>query len=263
MHAATRERPFETRPLTPAIGVEILGVDIGGGVDEALFGAIYRAFLAHQVVVFRDQDIRPARQVDFGSRFGELQIHVMSQYHQSEHPELYFLTNLGPDGEPSGKHPDRGTLAWHTDGSWQRITGQATIMYAEEIPSTGGETWFADMYEAYERLAAAEKERLGTMRAVHNLDFSRNRRHGEEPMTEAQRRERPPVSQPIVRTHPETGRRAVFLGDHAECIEGLPYEEGRALIEKLNAAIIHDDLVYRRMDPEAKAKVANELADFF
>ena len=245
MSATRAEQALQMRPLTPGLGVEILGVDIGRGIDDALFASIYDAFLAHQIIVFRDQDIPPGRQVEFGSRFGELQVHVMSQYHQNQHPELYFLTNLGPDGEPSGKHPDRGTLEWHTDGSWQRITGQATIMYAEEIPANGGETWFADMYGAYERLDDTEKARLAPLRALHNLDFSRNRRHGEDPLTEAQRREKPPVAQPVVRTHPETGRRAIFLGDHAECIEGMPYEEGRALVEALNAAIIHDDLVYR------------------
>ena len=86
--------------------------------------------------------------------------------------------------------------------------------------------------------------RLEKMRAVHNLDFSRTRRYGEDLMTEAQKRERPPVDHPIVRRHPETGRRCVYLGDHAEYIVGLPYDEGRALIEELNAMTIHPDLTY-------------------
>jgi alpha-ketoglutarate-dependent taurine dioxygenase len=80
--------------------------------------------------------------------------------------------------------------------------------------------------------------------AVHNLDFSRTRRHGEEPMTEAQRNARPPVDHPVVRTHPETGRKCLFLGDHAEYIVGMDYAEGRALIEELNRLAVHPDLTY-------------------
>jgi taurine dioxygenase len=184
--------------------------------------------------------------VEFGRRFGEVQVHVMNQYHADGYPELYRLSNLDAHGKPNGKHPDKGTLSWHTDGSWQRVTGQATIIYGEVMPERGegGETHFCDTYGAYERLDAAWKARISTMRAVHNLDFSRNRRHGEEPMTEAQRLAKPPVDHPVVRTHPETGRKCLYLGDHAEYIVGMPYEEGRALIEELNALAIHPDLTY-------------------
>ncbi len=182
--------------------------------------------------MFAPQDLPPGRQVEFARHFGEVQVHVMNQYHADGYPELYRLSNLDAHGRPNGKHPDKGTLAWHTDGSWQRVTGQATIIYGEVMPGTGegGETHFCDMYGAYERLDAAWKARIASMRAVHNLDFSRNRRHG--------------VDHPVVRTHPETGRKCLYLGDHAEYIVGLPYEEGRALIEELNALAIHPDLTY-------------------
>jgi len=196
------------------------------------------------VLLFPPQDVPPARQVAFARRFGEVQIHIMNQYHADGFPELYRLSNLDADGNPSGKHPDKGTLAWHTDGSWQRVTGQATIIYGEVMPEVGGETHFADMYGAYERLSSEWKARIAGLRAVHNLDFSRTRRHGEDPMTEAQRREKPPVDQPVVRTHPETGRKCLYLGDHAEYIVGMPYDEGRALIEELNRLAIHPDLTY-------------------
>lgn len=231
--------------LSPNLGVEVRGVDLARGVDDATFDAIYAAFLEHEVLLFDAQDLPPGRQVEFARRFGEVQVHVMNQYHLPGHPELYRLTNLDADGKPNGRHPDRGTMAWHTDGSWQRVTGQATILYAEVATEEGGETHFADMVGAYERLAPEWKARLEGMRAVHNLDFSRSRRHGDDPLTDEQRRARPPVDHPIVRTHAETGRRCVFLGDHAESIVGMPYDEGRALIETLNAMIIHDDLVYR------------------
>jgi taurine dioxygenase len=239
-----QDRPLEIRPLTPKLGAAIANVRLADGMSDELFRAIYAAFLRYQVLLFPPQDVPPASQVGFARRFGEVQIHVMNQYHADGYPELYRLSNLDEKGDPSGLHPDRGTLAWHTDGSWQRVTGQATIIYGELMPEVGGETHFCDMYGAYQRLSPAWKARIADMRAVHNLDFSRTRRHGEDPMTEEQRKAKPPVDHPIVRTHPETGRKCVFLGDHAEYIVGMPYDEGRALIEELNALIVHPDLTY-------------------
>jgi taurine dioxygenase len=242
MAAATT--PFEVRALTPALGAELIGVDLAAGVDREQFAAIYQAFLRHQVLLFGPQALTPAQQVQFARHFGELQVHVMNQYHANQHPELCRLSNLDENGSPNGRHPDRGTLAWHTDGSWQRVTGQATILYAEVVTDEGGETHFCDMYGAYDRLDPEWKARIDSLRAVHNLDFSRSRRHGEDPMTPAQRSAVPPVDHPIVRTHPETGRRCIFLGDHAEHILGMDYDEGRALIETLNAMAVHPDLTY-------------------
>jgi taurine dioxygenase len=232
------------RPLTPNLGAEVLGVDLASGTDDETFRALYAAFLRHQVLLFEVEDLPPGRQVELARRFGPVQIHVMNQYHADGHPELYRLSNLDEHGNPTGRHPDKGTLAWHTDGSWQRVTGQATIIYAEVVPEVGGETHFCDMYGAYERLSPVWKARIAGLRAVHNLDFSRTRRHGEDPMTAEQRSQVPPVDHPIVRTHPETGRKCIYLGDHAEYVLGMDYDEGRALIEELNALAIHPDLTY-------------------
>jgi taurine dioxygenase len=230
-------RPFRLRALEGGLGAEVLDLQVAA-VDDATFPALYAVFLKHQLLLFRDQDLPPVAQIAFARRFGPVQVHVMNQYHANAHPELYTLSNLGPDGKPSGKHPDRGTMAWHTDGSWRRVTGQATMLYSEVIPESGGGTGFADMYGAYDALAQAEKTRLAGLRAMHNLNFSRNRRHGEEPMTDEQRAAAPPVDQPIVRTHPETHRKCIFLGDHAESIVGMPYDEGRAFIDALNDRVI-------------------------
>jgi alpha-ketoglutarate-dependent 2,4-dichlorophenoxyacetate dioxygenase len=244
MGASPASFPFAVRPLTPRLGAEISGVALDADMDEALFGAVYRAFLRYQVLLFPPQELPPGRQVALARRFGEVQIHVMDQYHADGHPELYRLSNLDEQGRPTGRHPDKGTLAWHTDGSWQRVTGQATLIYGEVMPAHGGETHFCDMYGAYERLSPAWKARIADLRAVHNLDFSRTRRHGEDPLTDEQRRAKPPVDHPIVRTHPETGRKCIYLGDHGEYIAGMAYEEGRALIEELNALAVHPDLTY-------------------
>ena len=236
--------PISVRPLTAHLGAEVSGVKLADDISDEVFHAIYRAYLRYQVLLFPPQDLPPGRQVEFARRFGEVQIHVMNQYHADGFPELYRLSNLDDQGRPNGRHPDKGTLYWHTDGSWRRVTGQATIIYGEVVPKVGGETHFCDMYGAYERLDPLWKARIANLRAMHNLDFSRTRRHGEDPMSEAQRRETPPVDHPVVRTHPETGRKCLYLGDHAESIVGMPYAEGRALIEELNALAVHPDLTY-------------------
>ena len=95
-------------------------MDLSEGVDERTFDAVYQALLRYQVLLFGPFDLPPGRQVEFARRFGEVQIHVMNQYHAEAYPELYRLSNLDAQGNPNGRHPDKGTLAWHTDGSWQR-----------------------------------------------------------------------------------------------------------------------------------------------
>ena len=118
--------PFAVRPLTPKLGAEISGIELARGVTPQIFRAIYDAFLRYQVLLFPPQDVPPAAQVAFARQFGEVQVHVMSMYHADGFPELYRLSNLDEKGRPNGKHPDKGTLAWHTDGSWRRVSGQAT-----------------------------------------------------------------------------------------------------------------------------------------
>ena len=240
-----RDWAFKVKPLHPVLGCEITDITLAQAVSPALFAKVYEAFLAYELILFRDVDLPPATQVAFAKSFGEVQIHVMNQYQgYKDHPEIYMLSNRDKDGKPSGKHPDRGTLYWHTDGSWKERTGQATMMYSEIVPASGGETEFADMYSAYDLLPAAIKAKIEGRCAIHNFDFSRTRRHGEDPLTAEQKAKVPPVAHPIVRTHPQTGRKAIFLGDHAESIEGMDYAEGRALIEELNEMITEPARVY-------------------
>ncbi len=132
---AERDWPFKVKPLHPVLGCEITDITLAEAVSPAMFAKVYEAFLAYELILFRDVDLPPATQVAFARNFGEVQVHVLSQYHgYKEHPEIYMLSNLDKDGKPSGKHPDRGTLYWHTDGSWKERTGQATMMYSEIVP---------------------------------------------------------------------------------------------------------------------------------
>ena len=171
---AVRDWPFKVEPLHPVLGCEITGITLAEAVSPAMFAKVYEAFLDYELILFRDVDLPPATQVAFARNFGEVQVHVLSQYHgYKEHPEIYMLSNLDKDGNPSGKHPDSGTLYWHTDGSWKERTGQATMMYSEIVPrrATAEKPQFADMYSAYELLPAAMKARIEGKRAIHNFDF--------------------------------------------------------------------------------------------
>src|SRR5262249_26233621 len=132
--ASLASAPFEVRPLTSRLGASIHGLDVAQPMSDEVFAALYSAFLRHKVLLFPPHDLPAAAQVAFARRFGEVQVHVMSMYHADGHPELYRLSNLDAEGRPNGKHPDKGTLAWHTDGSWRRVTGQATIIYGEIVP---------------------------------------------------------------------------------------------------------------------------------
>jgi len=139
-HSA-RDWPFAVKALHPVLGCEINGITLADAVSPALFAKVYEAFLEYQLILFRDVDLPPSTQVAFARNFGEVQVHVLSQYHgYKDHPEIYMLSNLDKDGNPSGKHPDKGTLYWHTDGSWRERTGQATMMYSELVPQLGGES---------------------------------------------------------------------------------------------------------------------------
>jgi taurine dioxygenase len=242
----SRDWPFQVTPLHPVLGCEITGITLEQTVSPAIFAKVYEAFLDYELILFRDVDLPPTTQVAFARNFGEVNVHVLSQYHGYGHPEIYMLSNLDKDGNPSGKHPDRGTLYWHTDGSWKERTGHATMMYSEILPppGDGGQTQFADMYTGYELLPADIKKKIEGKRAIHNFTFSRKRRHSEDPLTAKQSAEVPPVAHPIVRTHPETGRKAIFLGDHAESIEGMDYDEGRALIEEINVLSTPPENIY-------------------
>ena len=234
---------FAVRPLGPGIGAEIEGVNLAADIDGGLFAEIYDAFVRYKVLVFRDQDLPPVRQIDFARRFGEPQVHVLNQFHDREYPELYLLSNLDENDQPSGAHPDPGTAYFHTDGSWTTRRTIATMLYSLEAPRRGGETQVADMEQVYESLDDKMKERIRPLRAIHNLNFSKQRRDP-VPLTEDQLRQTPPVEHPMVRIHPDSGRPSLYLGDHAESVVGMEYETGRALITELNALAVRPEFVY-------------------
>jgi alpha-ketoglutarate-dependent 2,4-dichlorophenoxyacetate dioxygenase len=234
---------LQARPLTPSFGVEVCALDLSEPLPPAAAAELRALFDQHLVLLFRDQRLLPERHIAFARNFGPLEVHVLDQYHADRHPELFVLSNVGPDGRPNQVHPDRGTLVWHTDASFQRCPALATILYAEAVPQAGGHTLFADTLSAFEALSLADQEWLAAKRAVHDLSVSREKA-GYGPLPAEQGVKVPAVEHPLVRTHPPTGRRGLYLGSHAQRIAGLPDVESAGLIERLIAHITEPRFVY-------------------
>jgi len=232
-------------PLTQSgFAAEIDGVSLDHPLAPAQVDALLAAFIDHRVLLFRHQRLSRAEHIAFSKLFGELEHHVLSQYLDPQHPELYVISNVGPDGRLRGEHPDKGTLFWHTDTSFTPTPSLATILRGIELPADGGQTWFADMQGAYDALPEAMKRRIAGLRVVHDLAMSRVR-SGDLPLTDEQRERAPPVAHPLARTHPVTGRKALYMGLHADHIVGMSRQEGRALLDELTEFATQDRFVYK------------------
>ena len=246
---------IKIKKLHKKFGAEILNYKLSKDLNNKSFKEILKTFNEYGILLFRNQNLSIKNQVTFGRKFGKVLIHAVNQNHAKGHPEIYVLSNLDNTGKPSGKHPDQGSLYWHTDGSWRKITGQATIMVADIIPSKGGETHFCCMENAYNSLSDNIKLNIDDLFAIHNLDFSRTRRHGHDPLSKKQKNNAPPVIHPIVRTHPNTSRKSLFLGDHAEYIEDMDYSKGRNFIERLNKLATKTKFIYKHKYKEGDVLV--------
>lgn len=231
-------------PISDVMGGEVHDVDLSRPLGDTTFRAIEAAFHRYKLLRFPGQHLTEAQHVAFSRCFGDLQIHVLEQFRHPQQPELYVLSNVDKTGKTTGRHPDRGTLVWHSDLSFQRRPALATILYGIEVPRRGGETLFADMVAAYEALPETMKRRVAGVRAIHDLDYSRTRA-GEPPMTPKQRAEAPPVDHPLVRTHPGTGQKLLYISNHVSHMEGMPVEEGRALLNELMEHATQERFVYR------------------
>jgi taurine dioxygenase len=241
-------KDIEVQPLQGApLGARISGIDLAEPLDDDAVETLHRALLDFQVLVFPDQTIDDDQHAEFAKHWGKLQEHVLNQYVQEGRPEIFIITNLGKDGKPIGEHPDPGAAIWHTDGSWSGERGLVTMLHAQRLPASGGDTLYANMYAAYEGLDDADKTLIESAIAIHDLDASRQRTSARLQMTVEQKRAAPPVEWPVVRTHPESGRKCLYLGEHAARIKDMSYEEGRALIDRLNAHASQDKYVYRHV----------------
>lgn len=231
---------MEVKPLSGVMGAEVRGVDLSRPID---LERIQQAFDRHLLLVFPAQAIEPAQHIAFSRAFGDLQVHVLDQYRHPQYPEIYLLSNV-KGGKTTGEHPDKGTLVWHSDLSFQKRPALATILYGLEVPKAGGDTLYANMYAAYDALDGDTKAQIENLRAVHDLDASRMRA-GEPPMSAEQRAKAPPVEHPMVTKHPRTGRKILYISRHVSHIAGMERAKSDALLDRLMAHATQDRFVFR------------------
>jgi len=227
-------------PLTPTIGAEIEGVDLTRPLSEATVSALRRALLDWKVLFFRDQEIDTGQHLAFARRFGELEVHPFAPQ-KPGYPEVLAITH---DEKSRGREN-----TWHSDVTWRLEPSLGSILRALEVPPVGGDTLFADMYAAYEGLTDEVKARIEGALAVHDFENFRRgmRKRGvSEAEIEAFDKLYPTVEHPVVRTHPETGRKALYVNfGHTMRFAGMTEEESRPLLEFLFAHQVKPEFTCR------------------
>ena len=228
----------EITPTDATLGAVVSNVRLNALDDEA-FRVIEEAWHAHAVLIFPDQHLSDEEQVDFSQRFGPLE-RSLTKTHTQGDPAIIHLSNVKKDGTLWEADSDTGRLLkgnnyWHTDSSYKRIPAKASLLRAKIVPKTGGETAFADMRAAYDALDSAMQGWLADKVAVHSYAYSQGKVGGMGGITQDEWDALPPVEQPVIRTHPATGRRNLYIGRHASQIVGEDPDESRRLLEELCA----------------------------
>jgi taurine dioxygenase len=239
---------FDVRPFTEKVGVEIVGLDLSRPLNDADFARVHKAHLDHHVVVFRDQIITPQQQIDFSRRFGVLQIHVLKQFLLADYPEILIVSNIVENGQPVGLG-DAGKY-WHSDLSYKELPSLGSMLYAQELPSEGGDTLFADMHLAWDTLPEHLRKAVEGRSAVHSYTSryrdGHNAQNWRPTLSAEQLAQVVVVSHPIVRTHPENGRKALFVSEgFTTHIVGLPEDESQQILNELYAHSVRAEGVYR------------------
>jgi taurine dioxygenase len=222
--------------LAPAIGAEIGGIDLSRPIPEDTFAEIRAAWLEHLVLRFRGQRLTDPQVLAFSRHFGELDPpgpNPLGRPFLADHPEMNVISNIKEKGVPIGGLGD-GEAIWHADMTYIERPPMAAILYAIEIPPAGGDTYWANMYAAYDALPAELKGKIEGRVAVHDATYNSagTMRKGYKDVTDP--REAPGARHPLVRTHPETGRKCLFLGRRRNSyIVGLGLDESEALLDEL------------------------------
>lgn len=244
---ATRQH-VEIRAFEGPLGAEVIGLDLTQPLADDDFSRIHRAHLDHHVLVFRDQRITPAQQIAFSRRFGPLQIHVLHQFALPAHPEVLIVSNIVESGKPIGLG-DAGHF-WHSDLSYKEKPSLGSLLHAQVLPSEGGDTLFANMHLAWDTLPAHLRRAVEGLRAEHTYLARYAELQSRNPLrpnlSAEQIAQVKPVVHPVVRTHPETGRKALFVSEHFTTrIVDIPENESRALLDELFAHSVRAEHLYR------------------
>jgi len=252
-------RTIEVKPIAGALGAEISGVDLKD-LDAETFAAIKAAWLEHLVVFFRDQTLTPDEQIAFARRFGAIHDHPFMEG-MDDHPEILEIIKEEGDTKAFGE-------TWHTDQMFNPKPAMATILYAKETPAVGGDTLFANMYLAYATLsqpmqaaiAGMKTWNVGDRRKLNDGDTAAPRevRYAGNPKMAAKVRSpgeaATQCAHPLVRTHPETGRKALYIGSHTQTLMGFAPAEARPIVEFLKAHSVQPEFTCRfRWDVGAMA----------
>ena len=234
------------RGIVPQIGIEVLDIDLAAPLDADSFAAIRSAWVAHTILLVRNQaHLQPEHLIAFARRFGELDEHDQPQYCLPGYPEVAMVSNVKEGGRYVGA-PKAGRQ-WHSDAQYLRRPPSASLLWAKEVPPSEGSTLFANMLAAHDALDHALRERLRDVR----INFSRTRAYSlyhpeRPPLTDEEKARLPDVSHPVIRTHPETGRKALYVGgeQHGGTVIGMPAAEGEALMRELRTFATQPRFVY-------------------
>ena len=238
---------ISVRKLSTAVGAQVDGVDLRA-LDANTFAAIYRAWLDHQVLLFRTQALTAEDLVSFSRRFGDLDeapVQETGRRFVDGLPEVYVVSNVRKDGMPIGSLGS-GEAVWHTDMSYLPNPPRASALYALEVPAEGGDTSFCSMYAAWDALPGPLQRRVEALRLKHDGTYNSGGyvRQGVTPTGDP--RTSPGTVHPLVAVHPETGRRTLYLGRRRNAyVEGLPVEDSDHLLDEIWAYATRDALTWR------------------
>ena len=252
MESTNREpaSSLSIRPLHPAIGAEVRGLDLRRPLDEATFSALQDAWMRHLVLVLPDQPVTDEQHIAFARRFGELERHHQAIIRSASAPEVFRVSNVDDDDQLM--EPDHPTIAqinlarrWHTDSSFREVPSLGSILHGIEVTQEGGETCFTNMYAVLDALPPELAAKVRGRRARH--DFAHLARLAPiKPLTEEEQAAMPPVWQPMVRRHPVTQRESLYISPiYNAAIDDMDEEESISLITELAEFAGRDEFVYR------------------
>ena len=230
---------IEVVPQKAALGAEIRGVNLSKRISDSEFADINDAFLAHQVIFFRDQTVAPESYVNFGEHFGEL-IEYMFVEGVTGHPKITEIVKTEDSKESFGSY-------WHSDSTYLERPPKATLLYARQVPQRGGDTLFADMYGAYEALSDGMKEMLESLSAVYTAGlFDRGKETYNDMTNRNAAKQDTQAVHPVIRTHDETGRKSLYVNEtHTLCFDGMTREESLSILSYLYAHVKKPEFSFR------------------
>ena len=224
----SRSLPFEVKRLSPSIGGELSGIDLRKDLTTEIKDLIYEALLVYKVIFFRDQDLSTDQHIHFSKNFGDLEVHPFAPF-KDGYPEVLKITH-------NEKSRGRENL-WHSDVTWRQEPSLGSVLRMLEKPDNGGDTLFSDMYAAYDDLSDEVKEKLEGAIAVHDFVGFRKRliKEGKSPKEiEAFNKKFPMPEHPVFRTHPDTGKKVIYVNKaFTQSIKGWEDEESKSMLEFL------------------------------